>query len=315
VDQKNRSGRRMRAPYSFLPDQSLGASGYLIIALVGFSIALIAAVVASRQWFSRIPTRQVRAAPPAMWRLLAWLIGPLEVSLGAFVSPRWNASLESLIVRAGLADRLTAISVIAAQFALLVLAMVGVYFVSFTSIHLPVSIGVLLCLAAWSIPFIWVRDRAIRIGRLVARQLPFYLDLLAMSVEAGTNITMALQQATQKGPAGALRDEFVLVLRKIGSGSSRASAFESMAQRLQNRGVSSFIAALLASEKQGSALSPLFRAQAEQRRTERFQLAEKLAMQAPIKMLFPLLMLIFPGTFIVLLFPIAMQLMRSGWLK
>ena len=62
----------------------------------------------------------------------------------------------------------------------------------------------------------------------------------------------------------------------------------------------------------GSSIGPILRAQAEQRRTERFQRAEKMALEAPVKMLFPLIAFIFPCTFLVIGFPIAMQLLKAG---
>jgi tight adherence protein C len=75
------------------------------------------------------------------------------------------------------------------------------------------------------------------------------------------------------------------------------------------------VSALITAEKQGSALGPILRAQSEQRRTERFLRAEKLAMEAPVKMLFPLLAFIFPCTFAVIGFPLAMKFLESGFLR
>jgi tight adherence protein C len=72
---------------------------------------------------------------------------------------------------------------------------------------------------------------------------------------------------------------------------------------------------LLVAERQGGALGPVLRAQAEQRRSERFLRAEKLAMEAPVKMLLPLLVFIFPCTFAMLLFPVAVRFLEEGWLR
>ena len=85
-----------------------------------------------------------------------------------------------------------------------------------------------------------------------------------------------------------------------------------MADRVQEPGVTNLVAAIVQAESMGMNLGPVLRAQAEQRRSERFIRAEKLAMQARVKMLFPLIAFIFPCTFIVLFFPIAMKLMNSG---
>ena len=71
----------------------------------------------------------------------------------------------------------------------------------------------------------------------------------------------------------------------------------------------------MSAERHGSGLGPILRAQAEQRRQERFQQAEKLAMKAPVKMLFPLLVFIFPCTFVLLFFPIVVRLLEEGVLR
>jgi tight adherence protein C len=85
-----------------------------------------------------------------------------------------------------------------------------------------------------------------------------------------------------------------------------------MAERLDTAPISSLVSALVQGDITGSSLGPILRAQSEQRRSERFQRAEKLAMEAPVKMLGPLIMFIFPCTFIVIAFPIVMKFLQSG---
>ena len=109
-----------------------------------------------------------------------------------------------------------------------------------------------------------------------------------------------------------LRDEFQRVLRDIRAGKARAIALRGMAARLNEPSVSHFTTAVIQAESMGMNLGPVLRAQADQRRTERFLRAEKLAMEAPVKLLFPLIAFIFPCTFIVLFFPIAMKFIASG---
>jgi tight adherence protein C len=102
------------------------------------------------------------------------------------------------------------------------------------------------------------------------------------------------------------------VLRDVHAGQPRHEALHALAARLALPGVSTLVAALIAAERQGASLAPILCAQAEQRRNERFLRAERLAMEAPVKMLFPLVLCIFPGTFAVLLFPVVHQLLREG---
>jgi tight adherence protein C len=131
-------------------------------------------------------------------------------------------------------------------------------------------------------------------------------------VEAGLNLQGALAQAMEKAPPSPLRNEFGIVLRDLRSGLPRADALRRMAERLEINEVTSFVSSMVQAERMGSSLAAVLRIQAEQRRNERFQRAEKMAMEAPIKLTFPLIAFIFPVTFIVLGFPIAMKFMSEG---
>lgn len=266
---------------------------------------------------SRVPVRPASVAmlPPAWWRLMAWLIEPLSVHLGPWVSARSRFTLADRLRRAGLegvldADRYLAGVLAAGLLAALVAVGLAVPWgaPSIGPLALAASVGGLL-------PSSWLSDRIRSRQRSVLRQLPFLLDVITLSVQAGMNLSSALAQAADKLPAGPLRDELHRLMRDLRAGRLRADALRAMAERLALPAVASLVSTLLIAEQQGSALAPVLRAQAEQRRTERFLRAEKLAMQAPVKMLLPLLVFIFPCTFAVLLFPIFGRMLSEGWLK
>jgi len=168
----------------------------------------------------------------------------------------------------------------------------------------------MLCGAGY--PGIWLRDRIALNRRLLQKTLPFYLDLITLCVEAGLNLQGAFRQAVDKGPKGMLRDELQRVLRDVRAGKERAAALRNMSDRLQEPSIANFVTAMIQAERMGMNLGPVLRAQADQRRSERFLRAEKLAMEAPVKLLLPLIAFIFPCTFIVLFFPIVIQFMQSG---
>lgn len=162
------------------------------------------------------------------------------------------------------------------------------------------------------LPDIWLRDTRKRREAAVIRAMPIYLDFITMAVEAGLNLQGALGQAMEKAPPSPLRNEFGIVLRDLRSGLPRAEALRRMADRLAVKEVTSFVSAMIQAEKMGASMAAVLRVQAEQRRNERFQRAEKLAMEAPIKLVGPLIIFIFPVTFIVLGFPIVMKFMSEG---
>jgi tight adherence protein C len=161
-------------------------------------------------------------------------------------------------------------------------------------------------------PRIWLGDSLKRRQKEILRALPTFLDFLTMGVEAGLNMAGAISQAVAKGPAGPMKNELALVLRDLRSGLTRSEALRRMDERIRVPQVSSFVSAVVQAERMGASLGSTFRFQAEQRRVERFQRAEKLAMEAPVKLIFPLVVFIFPVTFLVLMFPIAVKFMQSG---
>ena len=101
-------------------------------------------------------------------------------------------------------------------------------------------------------------------------------------------------------------------MRDLRAGLSRAEALRRMADRLDIPEVTGFVSAVIQAERMGASLANVMRLQAEQRRNERFQRAEKMAMEAPVKLMFPLLIFIFPVTFLVLAFTIAMKFLGEG---
>ena len=172
-----------------------------------------------------------------------------------------------------------------------------------------VAIGQLVGLAH---PNMWLSDNRKRRENAIIRGMPTYLDFITMCVEAGLNFQGALQQAMEKAPQSPLKNEFAIVLRDLRSGLSRSDALRRMADRLDIQETTSFVSAVIQAERMGSSLATVMRVQAEQRRNERFQRAEKMAMEAPIKLVGPLILFIFPVTFIILGFPIAMKFLNEG---
>lgn len=161
-------------------------------------------------------------------------------------------------------------------------------------------------------PELWLREKAARREAAILRTLPFYLDIITLSVEAGSNLTGGLTQAVQKAADSPLRREFGRVLRDIRAGRTRADALRDLAERTGGRAMRNLVGSLVQAERTGSSLGPILRAQAEQLRSERFQRAEKQAMEAPVKLLGPLVAFIFPTTFLVLIFLVLSKAIQEG---
>lgn len=169
-----------------------------------------------------------------------------------------------------------------------------------------------ITLVGFALPSIWLNDNRTRRVNLVIRAMPIYLDFITMCVQAGLNLQGAIGQAVEKAPPSPLKNQFTTVLRDIRAGVTRSDALRRMADRLQIKEVTSFVSAIIQAEKMGAAMSEVLEVQSGQRRSERFQRAEKMAMEAPIKLVGPLIIFIFPVTFIVLGFPIVMKFLSEG---
>ena len=221
---------------------------------------------------------------------------------------------EKKITHSGVSYLLTAEQYIALR---IIVAIIAPLFGLFVMISLdnfqPVWI-LLLPLLGFMLPNIWLSDTRKKRDHAVIRTLPVYLDFMTMCVEGGLNLQGALGQAMEKAPPGPLRNEFAVVLRDLRAGLSRSDALRRMAERLDIQEITGFISSIIQAEKMGASLATVLRVQSEQRRGERFQRAEKQAMEAPVKLVFPLVLFIFPVTFIVLLFPIAMKFIGEGML-
>lgn len=158
---------------------------------------------------------------------------------------------------------------------------------------------------------IWMRDQVKRIEIEVLKNLPSFLDMLTLAIESGCNLTVGMNIAVDKTADNALRRAFARLLREIRSGRNRVDALRMLEERLDNAAVSSLVSALVQAEKTGASLGTVLRAQSTQRTNERFSRAEKLAMEAPVKMLGPLILCIFPCTFVVIGFPIGVKMMAA----
>ncbi|NHZ98392.1 type II secretion system F family protein [Massilia sp. CCM 8734] len=158
---------------------------------------------------------------------------------------------------------------------------------------------------------IWMRDRIKRTEIDVLKNLPAFLDMLTLAIESGCNLTVGMNIAVEKTPDNALRRAFARLLREIRSGRNRIDALRMLEERLDNAAVSSLVSALVQAEKTGASLGMVLRAQSTQRTNERFSRAEKLAMEAPVKMLGPLILCIFPCTFVVIGFPIVVKMLGA----
>ncbi len=173
-----------------------------------------------------------------------------------------------------------------------------------------VGIGLLITGLGYFLPDLLVYNKGIKRQEAIQLELPNTLDQMLISVEAGLGFEAAMARAGQYGE-GPLAQELTRTLQDMQVGRPRQEAYQAMADRSSVAELRSFVRAVVQADKYGIGLAKVLRTQAKQSRVKRRQRAEEKAMKLPVKVLFPLLMFIFPVLFIVLLGPAVINIMHT----
>jgi len=159
-------------------------------------------------------------------------------------------------------------------------------------------------------PQLWLKSKIDRRQKEIRKAMPDALDLLTICVEAGLGFDAAMAKVTEKW-TNELSLAFARVIREIQLGKLRKEALRDMADRIGIPEITSFVAAVLQSETLGVSMAKVLRIQADQMRLKRRQRAEEEAHKAPVKMLIPMGVFIFPSIMIILLTPAAFRIMDA----
>jgi tight adherence protein C len=163
---------------------------------------------------------------------------------------------------------------------------------------------------SYSLPDFWLSRQITQRQTAIINALPDALDLLVIANDAGLSFEMAMQEITSKWD-NELAQEFGRVLSDIRMGQARRDALNGLSERTGVANVISFVTAVTQAESMGVSIGRVLTVQSEELRVKRRQRAQERANQAPIKMMFPLVFLIFPSIFAVLLGPAVPEIMRA----
>ena len=264
--------------------------------------------------------RKTERKIPLIFRLLLPFVSNLSrvVMRPSFAKARTNA--DWMIVACGLEGLLTGAEFVALKVlvplvcgsvcAVLVLSLCALVPDSFLA-----SNSILLVLMGYlyfyAYPLIWLRSTLKKRHFSIMLALPFVLDLLTLSVEAGMDFMSALQRNCARRRLDPLNEELIRMTREIQMGIARRVALRNMADRVRQPDLKAVAFALIQADELGVPIGPILRIQSEQLRARRFDRAERLANEAPVKMLGPLLLCIFPAVLIVLLAPILLEAVKN----
>lgn len=156
-------------------------------------------------------------------------------------------------------------------------------------------------------PGFWLSEQIMQRKKAIARDLPFAIDLLAVAVDAGLGLDSAISRVVQKGKMGPLRDVLSDMLNDVRLGKSRDDALRCVADRVRVEELSSFVSTLLMADRFGTSVGQILRVLSQQTKLKRLQRAESIALKAPVKMVFPMVLFIFPTILIMLLAPVLLN--------
>jgi tight adherence protein C len=231
----------------------------------------------------------------------------------AFTPAKKRAGIEKKLILAGTPGGLDTTEFLSLQYGIAVILGILAYILGYLG-HWGPLFNIIWAL--WGIGFgyslvnmylsIRIKNRQMEI----VKDLPDVLDLLTVSVEAGLGFDAALQRVVQK-MTGAISVEFAKTLQEIKMGKHRREALRDLGLRTGIDDLNTFISAIVQADQLGVSIGNVLRVQSEQMRRKRRQRIEEKAMKAPIKMLIPMVLFIFPTIFIVLLGPAAMQMIEG----
>src|SRR4051794_31994909 len=249
---------------------------------------------------------------PSRGPLTALLNRALEF-FGEILSERGAASnVRTELLAAGMYD--TSVARFMGFRALLALGCGGLWVWAATtlgySLLVLVAGAVGAAVAGWGLPLAVGRRRAEDRFERIEREMPDLMDLLVVTVESGMSFNASLKVATERleGPLG---DELRLTLQEQSLGLSIEEALRNMLVRCDTVGIRSFVRAVLQGETLGVAIGQIMRNLSQEVRMQQKAYAEERAQKAPVKMLFPLIFLIFPAMFVVLLAPAMIEFMKA----
>lgn len=244
------------------------------------------------------------------WLALSQVIGDFFASI--FISPtdyannskhgmfkKISMKIDRMLVIAGRPLGIVPNEIIGSMFLSLIVSIPVALYLGNAFHNMPIIIMTLLPLSFF-LPLIWLNDTRKKRQVKIFRALPYAIDLMTLSVEAGMDFTVALRKISEKLGKNDLGEEFVQVVSQISLGKSRSEALKDMAHRVQLDDVLSFANSIIQADELGSSMGPVLRIQSNQLRIKRSQIAEEKAMKAPVKLIFPLVLFFLPAVLLIL---------------
>lgn len=228
-------------------------------------------------------------------------------------SERMRKNTEFTILTAGLSEELNVDEFLGLKLFWGVLFPIILVILNFAlALGYPWPLVIMLAPIGFYIPDMHAKAEKKKRSTSVVIDLPFFIELLALSTQAGADFFGAIQKITQKADESVLATELDMVLRDLRLGSTREKALKDMSYRLDVPEVTSFVNVLTDADATGASIGDVLREHASQMRLERFVRAEKAGAKASQLMLLPLIFFVLPAVFVVVFAPVALQFLYGG---
>lgn len=176
----------------------------------------------------------------------------------------------------------------------------------------PLTITPVMAIVGYFYPNIWLSGLTKNRNEAVRRAMPFIVDMLALSVEAGLDFMAAIQRVIEKAPPSPLVEEFETLIRETKIGSSRAEGLRQLSWRVNIIEINSFCATLIAADSVGASIAPLLKQLSNELRVKRSSNAEKQGAQAATKILIPMIFFILPAVLVAIFAPMVLKMMTGN---
>lgn len=174
----------------------------------------------------------------------------------------------------------------------------------------PLSVIPVVAGLGFIYPDIWINGKIEQRQKEIMQNMPFAVDMLALSVEAGLDFMAAMTKVVEKAKPNPLNEEFEILLKEVKIGASRAEALRNMSWRVDLVSIASFCATLIAADSVGASIGPILKSLSAEIRQKKSAEAEKAGATAATKILFPMIFLIMPAVIIIVMAPIAMGFLQ-----
>lgn len=238
---------------------------------------------------------------PVLFKLL-YPFMPLGRKLGESKAfDTWHKSAEEKLAMSGYSNVMPPADFTGLRI-LFIITAIGLAFLSIFTKHTGACLIVAALLSFY--PSVWINTVIKKRHTSIMRALPNVLDLLTLSVESGKDLVSALRDILDRRPMDPLGEELLFTFQEIQLGRKRSEALRAMAKRVRQVDLTATLNSIVQAEELGVGIAQLLRIQGDTQRNKRFTMAEKLANEAPVKIIIPVVLFILPAVFIILIGPL-----------